>query len=111
MDGVIATPAAQEMAEYADAEDEWRQHPAMSVGAVQLHARPDGYHAHSLSARALAMVPLSQRQIGHFMAIARQPLSETPVPALGAADGVGVQAVVHEADSHGRRELGIRSPP
>ncbi len=37
------------------------------------------------------------------MAVGREPLAQVPVPALGAADGMGVQAVVEEADVHGNR--------
>ena len=48
-----------------------------------------------------AAIPLAQRQVGDLVPVGRQPLGEVAVPALGAADGVGEQAVVDEADAHG----------
>ena len=58
-------------------------------------------HAHARDLGALAAVPLAQRQVGDLVPVGGQPLGEVAVPALGAADGVGEQAVVDEADAHG----------
>ena len=53
---------------------------------------------------ALAAVPLAQGQVGHLVPVRRQALAEVAVPPLGAADRVGEQAVVDEADTHAAPE-------
>ena len=50
--------------------------------------------------RGARRAPLAQRQVGHLVAVGGEPLGEVAVPALGAADGVGEEAVVDEADAH-----------
>jgi len=100
--GVIAPPPKEEMPEHAEPEDERRQDSAAAVRPVERHARGHGDHADAWHDRVCAGLPLPQRQIGHLVVIARQPLGEAPVPALRATDGVRVQTVVDNANSHGR---------
>ena len=54
--------------------------------------------------RRRSPVPLPQRQVGDLVAVGGQPLGQVAVPALGAPDGVRVEAVVDEADAHAGRE-------
>jgi hypothetical protein len=44
--------------------------------------------------RALAAIPLAQGEVGDLVPLLGEPLGEVAVPALGAADGVRVEAVV-----------------
>ena len=74
-----------------------RRRPALGV---ELHARAHRDHAHAGHLAALAALPLAQRQVGHLVALGREPLAEVAVPALGAADRVGEEAVVDQADAH-----------
>ena len=62
---------------------------------------PRAHDPHPLvDLRALAALPLAQRQVGDLVTLGRQALGQVAVPALGPADGVGVEAVVDDAHPH-----------
>jgi hypothetical protein len=67
---------------------------------VQLHPRTHRDDRHTGDIGLAARLPLPQRQIGHLVPGGREALGEVAVPALGAADGVGEQAVIDQADAH-----------
>ena len=75
-------------------------------GAVELVGAGDRDDAHARDPRRLGRVPLQAREVGDLVALGGQALGEVAVPALGAADGPGEQAVVDEADPHGQRRAG-----
>src|SRR3954453_6595541 len=62
--------------------------------------RPDRDHAHPRDRGRIPTRPLAQGQVRHLVAGLREPLADAAVPALGATDGPGIQAVVDEADAH-----------
>ena len=68
---------------------------------VELHPGPDGVDVHAAELGALSARPLVEGQYV-TSCLGGQALREIAVPALGPTDGVGVQAVVDEADPHGR---------
>ena len=70
-----------------------RVYSAMRGPAATTRTRPS-------SSSALAALPLAQRQVGDLVALGRQALGEVAIPALGAPDGVGEEAVVDDADAH-----------
>ena len=78
------------------------QDAALAGPGVQAHARADDHDLHAGDPRRVGAVPLAQRQVGDVVALGREALGEVAVPALGAADRVGEEAVVDEADPHGR---------
>ena len=90
--GASSTPSA---------EDERRQDPAPAAGVYSAIRGPavDDPHAR-VEVGLLAALPLAQRQVGDLVALGREALGEVAIPALGAADGVGEQAVVDDADAH-----------
>ena len=72
---------------------------------VERQPRPAAHDADARHARIGAPRPLAQRQVGDLVAVGAEPLGEVAVPALGAADGVGEEAVVDEADAHGAQPI------
>ena len=102
MHDVVAAAVAQQVHEHAQPEHERRQDAPAAAGRVQRHARArrSTTRTRGSSSRALAALPLAQRQVGDLVAVGRQALGEVAIPALGAADGVGEQAVVDDADAH-----------
>ena len=106
MDDVVAAPVEQQVPEHAEPEDERRQDPPPAAAAhVQRHPRSDDAHVDAGHAGIGAAIPLAQRHVRHLVAVGREPLGEVAVPALGAADRVGEEAVVDEADAHARRRV------
>ena len=108
MHDVVAAPVARQVPEHAGAEAQRRRDPSPPV-RVQRHSRTHGDHLDAGDVGLLAGLPLAQRQVGHLVPVGREPLGEVAIPALGAADGVGEQAVVDQADAHAvqhpRRQL------
>ena len=103
MDDVVASPAAKEMPQHAESEEERRQEPALSA-RVQLHPRARRRRRDALNAGRLTAWPLAKREVRDVVARLGEPLCEVPVPALGSADGVRVEAVVDKADAHASRD-------
>ena len=66
---------------------------------VQLHCGRDGADVDAGDVGAVGRIPLQPRQVGDFVATSGKTLGEAPVPPLGAADGVRVQAVENDADA------------
>src|SRR5439155_15141172 len=67
--------------------------------------RADGDNLDSRRVGAVAARPLAHRYVGDRVTRRRQTLGERPIPALGPSDGVRVEAVVDDADAHGRRQV------
>jgi hypothetical protein len=99
VDDVVAAAVTAQMPEDAPAEPKCRADPA-PAGDVQVDTRPDGHDLDAGNPRLLAVLPLTQRQVRDLEALAGEPLGEGALPALAAADGVGIEAVVDEADVH-----------
>ena len=93
---------AERDAEHADTEDDrWQQirrRPractAPSWGPTARRGRPE--------ARARRRAPTGKREVGNVVPGRDEALREVSVPALGAADVYGIEAVVDDADPHGR---------
>ena len=100
MDDVVAASTAQEMPEDTRAEHERREDPPSPWARIEPHARSDGHHSYGANLAALATGPLAKGQVGDLVPLGREALRDVAIPALGAADGVGKEAVVDEADSH-----------
>lgn len=99
MDDVVAPPAPEQMGKDAEPEQK-RGQDSPSPVRLQLHPWPDGDDFHSRDARILSALPLTQRQVRHFVAVLGEPLRQVPVPAFGAPDGMRIEAVVDEANAH-----------
>src|SRR5262245_54848969 len=99
------------MPQNAEAEEE-RGPDSPSPTDVELETWADGDNPNSTNIRFLSIVPLPEGQIRDLMAFPRESLREVPVPALGSAHGVGVEAVVDDANAH-RHEINgrVRGPP
>jgi len=114
MDDVVAAAVTEQMPEHTEPEYEGRQDPPAPGTGVEGHPRPDGSDFDSRDARILAPVPLPEGQIRHRVTVGGQALRKVPVPPLGPAHGVRKQAVVDQADTHGRRrrlpDSALRSP-
>jgi hypothetical protein len=101
VDHVVAAAVAQQVQKDPQPEHERRQDAPAPARRVERHARARGHDPHALvEIDLLAAVPLAQRQVGDLVAVGRQALGEVAIPALGAADGVGEQAVIDDADTH-----------
>ena len=108
---VVATPMASEMPQHAEAEQEGWADPAPPAGRVQRQPRlerDDGHPRVDVDARAA--VPLASSQVGDLVALAHETLGQVAIPALAAADGVGKQAVIDDADAHGHGQIGTVAP-
>ena len=93
------------------AEDTKRE-PQLSADAppsldIEAHTWRDCDHVDPGDVRVGSRLPLLQRQVGDFVAAGGDAFGKRPVPPLAAPDGVGVEAVVDEADPHAR---GLRPP-
>ena len=84
-----------------------RRRPLASLTYSAIRGPTDA-HVDARHAGVHAAVPLAQRQVGDLVPVGREPLAEVAVPALGAADGVGEEAVVDEADAHARGRFAQR---
>jgi hypothetical protein len=73
---------------------------ASAAARIKLHLRRDRDHLDSGYARLLPSWPLAQRQIRDFVACLGEPFAQVPVPTLGAADRVRVEAVENNANTH-----------
>ena len=100
----VASSVPEQVREDAEPEDERRQNPPPRPG-VQLHPRPDRYNVDAGDVWLLAAWPLAHCQIRDVVAGGGQPLGKRSVPPLGAPDSVRVEAVVDDADTHGRRQI------
>ena len=101
MHDVVAT-ATKEMPEDTEAEDDRRQDSPAAL-RVEGHPRTHGNDPHARHARAGSSLPLPQRQVCDVVALRGEVLRQGAVPTLGAADGVGVEAVVDDADANASR--------
>jgi hypothetical protein len=102
VDDVVTAAVSQQVPQHAGPEHE-RREDAPAARHVELHPWPDGPDVHARYLGALAARPLAQREHRDLVAVRGQALAEVAVPALGPAHGVGVQAVVDEADAHAGR--------
>jgi hypothetical protein len=66
---------------------------------VKLEPRPGLDHADAGNVGRLLAIPLPQREVRDLVALLRKPFRERAKPALAAADGVRVEAVVNQADA------------
>ena len=98
------------MAQNAAAEAECGADPSPTVD-VELEPRPNLHDAHARDVGLLAALPLAEGEVRDLMALLREPLSKRPIPALSAADGVRVQAVVDQADAHESRDSAVEPEP
>ena len=101
MDDVVAAALAEQVSEHADAEDDRWQHAPPPAPRVERHPRAGFDDPDAGNVGVGATIPLTQSEEGHVVARLGQPLGNVPVPALGSADRVRVQAVVDDADTHG----------
>ena len=102
MDDVVAAAVAQQVHEHAQPEHERRQDaPARRSSVYSAMRGPARHDPHApVDLGVLAALPLAQRQVGDLVTLGCQALGEVAIPALGAPDRVGVEAVVDEADAH-----------
>src|SRR5262249_36816760 len=107
MDRVVPGTVPGQVQEDAEPETEGRRDPPATVAAVQRHPGPHGDHVHPGDACILALGPLAEGEIVDLVTIGGEPLGQVPVPALGAADGVRIDAVVDDADPHGGESLAL----
>src|SRR5690242_10908566 len=97
MDDVVV--AAMPKQAPRDAEPETQRRPdAPPTAGIQRQLRPHRDHRDALDRWRRFPWPLAKREIGHFDAARRQFLGELAIPAFGAADGPGKQAIVDEAN-------------
>jgi len=107
VDDVIATPVPEQMPQDAKAKDERRSNTP-TTSHVQRHPRSYGDDPDPADARVPSSLPLAKRQVRHLVALVGEPLREIPVPTLGAAHSVRIEAVVDDANTH--RYEGIGDP-
>jgi hypothetical protein len=99
MHDVVATFVHAEMTHDASTELERRCDPPSSAD-VEVASRPDCDYVHAWDVWLRTSIPLAKSEVGDLVAFLRETLCECPVPALGATNGVWIQAVVDEADVH-----------
>ena len=99
MDDVVAPSMAEEVAQDTEAEPKRRPDSSPAVD-VEVGARSRRDDSDARNAWLVALVPLPERHVGDLVPLRRQALGQRPIPALGAADRVRVEAVVDEADMH-----------
>jgi hypothetical protein len=104
VDDVVPPASAEKVEQYAGPEDKWRQDPP-SPACVQVHSRPDGNDLDPRNPGIGTALPLSKGQIRNLVTVADETLGKVPVPTLGAADRVRVEAVVDDANAHGSVSL------
>jgi len=73
-----------------------------SAVRVEPHSRPDAEDPDAREVGAGSGLPLPERQVGDLVPGRGEAPRQLPVPALGAADRVGIQTVVDEADPQPR---------
>jgi hypothetical protein len=100
VDDVVTPPVPEQMPKHAEAEAHRGPDPTPAAD-VELQSRPDLHDPNTGKVRPLAGLPLPQRQVRDLESLRRQLFGQRAVPALTAADGVGVEAVVDEADVQG----------
>ena len=76
---------------------------------VELGPPCDRDHVHVRYPGAGVRIPLEQRQVRDRVPPARHLLGEVPVPALGPADGMRIEAVENEADAHEMPSEGLQT--
>src|SRR5918998_2295891 len=109
VDHVVGAAVAEQVPQYPGAKDKRRQDPASPVRGVEPHAWPRRDHVYTRDLTPLYASPLAQREVGQLVSIGGQPFGEVAIPSLGAADGVGEQAVVDQADTHGAGDRGLQT--
>jgi hypothetical protein len=97
---IVAPAVAGEVPQDAGAEHEGRQDSPVAGAVVERHAGPDDADFDPGHTRVLAPVPLAKGDVGDLVTGRGQPFGQVSVPPLGAADGIGEQAVVDQADAH-----------
>ena len=100
-------PCLARCAKTPEAEAERRRDPPPAVAPVERHPRPDCDHPHSGNTRILTFGPLTEGEVVDLVTVGGEPLGQVPVPALGAADGVRIDAVVDDADPHAPKSLAL----
>jgi hypothetical protein len=80
-------------------EHDRRQHATLAV-RVQPESRAYRDDSYPFDLWGLAALPLPERQVGDVVTGIGKAPGEAPIPALGATDGVRVEAVVDEANTH-----------
>jgi hypothetical protein len=100
MHDVVAAALAEQMPQDAEPEAHGRPDPAPTTGCVELETRPHSDNVHTGHACVLVLRPLAECEVRDMVPRLGEPLAEVSVPPFGAAHGVGVEAVVDEADMH-----------
>ena len=96
---MTAMPKEMQPQRQAEAEHRAKATVTVAIKSIVTGNRDD---ADTRDARLVAGRPLPGGQIRDAMTLARQALSEAPVPAFGAADGPGVKPVVGDANPERR---------
>src|SRR4051794_35042079 len=91
------------MQKNAHSEPNWRPDPAPPLD-VQLHPRPRLHDIHPrVDLRSLAGIPLPQGHVRDVMPVGHQPLGDIAVPTFSTPHRVGIETVIHDADTHAGR--------
>src|SRR5215204_5871180 len=98
---VIAPAVAHQVPEDPAREAKLRADASPSV-RVKLGTPRDRDHVYLRQSGPGLWVPLEQRQVRDRVPAPRDILREVAVPPLGAADGMWIQTVENEADTHER---------
>ena len=99
MHDVVVVSVARQMSPDGVPEGEWwtERSPFILVDATRVD---EADHAYVRKRWRLVRVPVAHRQVGDVVSGLAEPESEVAHPALGAADRLGENVVVDEADAH-----------
>jgi hypothetical protein len=103
MHHVVATPFLQQVAQDAAAELKRRANPTPAVD-IEVEAWPNRNDAHTGNIGLVTGLPLAEGEVRDLIALLCKPLCEGAIPALAAADGIWIKAVVDETDAHEWRD-------
>ncbi len=106
--GVVAPPVGEQVPQHARPEAQRRSDSPLSVSVVERILARDDDHPHARQIRLLAPRPLAPGEVGDVVPGRHERQRQVAIPALGAPDGVGVEAVVGEADLHGELQKAAR---
>ncbi len=104
LDDVVAPAVEHQMAEDAQTETNLSADATPPVH-VELHPRSHGNDLDVRHVGTRVRIPLEQCQIRDLDPAGREAFGEVPIPALGAANSVRIEAVEDEADAHGSRKV------
>jgi hypothetical protein len=100
---VVAPPAQQQVQERAQPEHQRLGYAAPPALHVQGQAWRNGNNLDARHTRIGAAGPLPARQVGHLVPVGREAFGEVPVPPFRSSHGMGIEAVVDDADAHDYR--------